>query len=90
MTTETIDIKNRWTGGDDFAARALTTLCRIYAAIALGTVFTPRLANLRGQLARHVETGDRALLGAWLAEFADAIDGECRAAERAGLRRNAA
>ena len=87
---ETAEIKNRWTSEDDFAARALMTLCRIDAAIARGTVFTPRLASLRGQLARHVETGDRALLSAWLAEFADAIDGECRAAERAGLRRNAA
>lgn len=76
--------------GQRLAARALMTLCRIDAAIARGTVFTPRLASLRGQLARHVETKDRALLGAWLAEFADAIDGECCAAERAGLRRNTA
>lgn len=87
---ETAEIKNRWNGGDDFAARALMTLCRIDAAIARGTVFTPRLADLRGQLARHVETGDRALLSAWLAELADAIDGECRAAERAELRIDAA
>jgi len=86
----TVPLHPDFTPGQRLAARALTTLCRIDAAIARGTVFTPRLADLRGQLARHVETGDRALLSAWLAEFADAIDGECRAAERAGLRRNAA
>lgn len=36
-----------FTPGQRLAARALTTLCRIDAAIALGTVFTPRLAELR-------------------------------------------
>jgi hypothetical protein len=73
----------------ELAHLAATKLAEIDRAMTLAGGFPYSLESHRRSLARYIATQDGGLLGMFLAESLDAIDGDIRSAERAAAAKAA-